>query len=386
MTLWIQRWCDLPEEVWTEIFSWVPPDSLIRSKCVSKSWYSLINSLIKSPDFVNKHLRNIDKNVLSSTSTCLVFCCVSFACGWQDLYKSVTVLHDHHNSKGNRREEHNCEDFRLPNLSGKLNLALANRSHCDGIICLANYKTLVLCNPAINESRILPKPCIERRGFVSLGVVLGYDSRANDYKVVRFGHNRLIRDQSESFKIRAEVYSLRSDSWKEIRVQLELDCYPHAGKGIFCKGAFYWHLQTHNTIVSFNMFDEVFRSALLPNNLLVERRDHLIQLTVWNESVALFIFPQIEAVTKCIEVWVTDGPCSWIKKLTIRPPVDVAFPVAFLKNDEVLMKANRRRFVLYNIHSQMLSEFTFAENTAPDWDFSYVRSLVSVQGGNQSRS
>lgn len=73
------------------------------------------------------------------------------------------------------------------------------RYHCNGIFCVFNpYSgTFTLCNPAIKEFKLLPKPCHE---FVFTEVEFGYDPKSNDYyKVVIFGPECL----SKSF--RAEV-------------------------------------------------------------------------------------------------------------------------------------------------------------------------------------
>ncbi|PON44946.1 F-box domain containing protein [Trema orientale] len=390
---------DLPEEVFVEIFSWLPLESLMQFKCVSKSWYALINYLVKNPTFVNKQIYNIDKKNLSPK--CLVFCCPGTAY-WrhpeleslrQGLFETITICHDGTES-GNVNSAK--EVFRLPTLPSELCLTHALMSHCNGIICLAFHQTVILCNPAINEWRTLPEPCLTHKnaGFWVRGVGFGYDSRANDYKIVRFGHDMLCRGT------RAEVYSMRRDSWSEIQIQFEFDrlgfkCSPSVGKEVFCRGVFYWSIRSSTrSIISFDVFDEVFRSIPLPDNLRVVRENHFTKLAVWNESIALFFYKQEKAVTNFIEVWVMDddcsagakGSCYWIKKLIIRPPVDIAYPLAFLKHDEVLIKANVGMFVLYNIHSHMVRNLTFTENTDPSWDFSYVKSLLSVQGGNQSSS
>ena len=138
------------------------------------------------------------------------------------------------------------------------------------------------------------------------------------------------------------------------------------------------------------MFDEVFHNISFPDNLLVVLKDQFIQLALWNESVALFISHSINHVTYSTDVWVMDdcsggvkGSCSWIKKLTVTPPMDLAFPLAFLKNDELLMQATARefRFVVYKLHSQMHTNIPFIEDINPHWGFSYMKSLLSVQGG-----
>ncbi|PON51467.1 hypothetical protein TorRG33x02_311380, partial [Trema orientale] len=390
--------CDLPEEVLEEILSWVPPESLIRFKCVTKSWYAHINSLLKNPEFVNKHLHNLN-NKISSSST-LIFSSVSIAHRQHpemeslrhSLFKSVTVFHDHHNERNGGNFVR--EDFRLPTLPSEVNLSGAVRSHCNGIICLAHDETIILCNPAIREWRILPKPCVSYGEFCVKPVGFSYDSRGNDYKVVRLGTDSFRRDGIKRFKMRAEVYSMSSDSWKETGIQLEFDRLPHLGKEVFCKGVFYWFIFSgRNIILSFDLFDEVFHTIRLPNNLVEATKDHSIESAVWNESIALFVYRQENAITESIEVWVTDDcsggvndSCSWIKKLTIRPPVDVAYPLAFLKNDEVLMKATSRTFVLYNLRSQMIRNLSFMDvpMSCVDWDYSYVKSLISVHGGSQT--
>ncbi|PON47926.1 F-box domain containing protein [Parasponia andersonii] len=402
-------WCDdLLEDVLVEIFSWLSPECLIGFKCVSKSWYSLISSLIKNPEFVTKHIRN--NNILSSRSTtCLLFCCYAFAYEShmyptldslrQKLFKSITVFYDQ-DERRNDRGNFVGQDLRLPrNLPSDVSLCKALRSHCNGIICLGCDDTIILCNPAIMEWRTLPKPClVANSGFSPLRVAFGYDSRGDDYKVVRFGYTKVLGgDQKEYYNIRAEVYSMRSESWREIEFGTPIQfpiVYPFIGRQVFLRGVFYWFEWSRDILLSFNVADEVFDGMPLPNNLLAARKRHSVKLAVWNESIAFLIYKRDNGVIKAIDIWVMDDYCSdgvkcsfsnWIKKLTFTPPADVACPVAFLKNDEILMQATRSRFVLYNIRSQVHRNLTFREMPAKlIWDFSYVRSFLSVHRGSQS--
>ncbi|PON34380.1 F-box domain containing protein [Trema orientale] len=399
-----RRCSDLPEDVLEEIFSWLPPESLVRFKCVSKSWYALINFLIKNLEFVNKHLRNIDKKIFSSTYS--VFSCLTdlshcrnISLLHRDMFKSLTVFHEHDYNKSHHLN-YVSEDFRLPTPVCNLYLYAALSSHCNGIICLASGSTLVLCNPATKEVRVLPRPCLSFDDLWVQQVVFGYDSRANDYKIVRLVRKRFIRDQMEYYlKSRAEMYSMGIDSWREINgIPVEIDSFADIGKEVFCNGVFYWPVRARNEFIfSFDLFDEEFNIISLPNNPLVSQRDHVTKLAVWNESLALFLYPAESEVPKSIEVWVMDdcsdhdskGSCSWINKFVIEPLVGgFATPLTFLKNYKLLMQATDGGLILYDLRSQMLHKLTIVQavSSIPVWEFSYVKSLVSVQGGSRSIS
>ncbi|PON47168.1 F-box domain containing protein [Trema orientale] len=384
---------DLPEEVVMELFSWVAPESLMRLKCVNKSWYAHINSLMKDRAFVSKHLDNMKKMMLSST--CILFCCVppfrhrNPDSPGQKQFKSLTVFHDDSDNHIN----YVCEVFNLPaSLLRAMNSAHAFKSHCNGIICVAHLQEIILLNPTTKEWRTLSRSCLDYDDLTAMGVGFGYDSRANDYKIIRFGHTKFLLGRIQHFKTRAEIYSMRSDSWREIGIHLVFDSSPHLGNEVFCKGVFYWFMRTHNVIISFNMFDEVFHSIPLPDNLHAALYDHFISLAVWNESVAFLYSERSVTSAYSIEVWVMDDcsggakdSCTWTKKVTIRPDlVGVAYPLAILKNDELLVKTANGKVILYNLHSQMLRNSNIIEglNSVLFWYFSYVKSLVSVQGGS----
>ncbi|PON44947.1 F-box domain containing protein [Trema orientale] len=396
-----RRCYDLPEEVLVEIFSWLPTDSLIRFKCVSKSWYALISFLIKNPEFVSKHLRNIDNKI--SSSTCLVFCCAGYGQRRhpelkflrRNMFQSLTIFHDDDNERdfGNYVPQH----FDLPLLPARdQHASNVVGIHCDGIICQADYHgNVILCNPAIKEWRTLPKPRLDDGCLATKGVGFGYDPRANDYKVVRFGCERIPRvGQVDYSKTKAEVYSMGTDSWREIGIHLKFDRFLVRAQKFFSRGVFYWSMWAPTyMVISFHMSDELFHSMTLPNDLVVTQGEQIIPtVTVWNESVALFLYHAKIGVAKSFEVWVMDdyyvgikGTCSWIRKLVVGPLVDIATPLAFLKNDEFLMEATDGSLILYDLRRQVLRKRIQAVSRLRCWDFSYVKSLVSVQGGSQSR-
>ncbi|PON47167.1 F-box associated domain, type, partial [Trema orientale] len=332
------------------------------------------------------------------STTCLVFsspfaiwCYENLGLKCGNLFTSYSLFHD---------DDKNCvvKDFDLDTPLSKVDVTYAMRSHCNGIICIASPQTILLCNPAIKECRTLPKTCLclADDGFVRLGMGFNHDSKANDYKFVRFGYDTRLRNEMGNFVKRAEIYSMRKDAWREIGIDLNFVGLPSRHTQFFCKGVFYWFMETcEYFIVSFNMFDEVFRSIPLPNNFHVIRKDHRTKLALWNASVALFLCHCERQFTDTIEVWVMDncssdvqGSCSWRKTLIIGPLVDIGAPLIFLKNDEILMKASDGSLILYNPRTQRHTKITSiqAANGNPHCEFSYVQSLVSVQGGSRYHS
>ena len=191
------------------------------------------------------------------------------------------------------------------------------------------------------------------------------------------------------FQMTKRLLGLGSIGFSLIGIDLEFECFPIRHKEVFCKGGFYWSLWAYRyVIVSFDVFDEVFRSVPLPDSLLVTRVEQ-IKLAVWNESVALFFYPGEGRAPVTIEVWVLDasfrgvkGSCSWIKKLTIGPLVNIMTPCTFWNNDELLLEAIDGRLFSYNLTSKMLRNLTIqGVERIRRWDFSYVKSLVSVRSG-----
>ena len=78
------------------------------------------------------------------------------------------------------------------------------------LLTLKTNGTMILCNPALPESRILPK---SKNAIYGKTIVtgFGYDSRANDYKVVAIWFPFVGLDEVEVY-----VYTLGFDSWREI--------------------------------------------------------------------------------------------------------------------------------------------------------------------------
>ncbi|XP_039066892.1 F-box/kelch-repeat protein At3g06240-like [Hibiscus syriacus] len=144
---------------------------------------------------------------------------------------------------------------------------------CNGLVCLKEDK-VSLWNPSARELKILPISSVSRppladfTSFDCLG--FGFDSQIDDYKVVRFVTNYFEHKEDVSripdWNHQVELYSLKSDSWKEIPAP---DIYPYDGPpefNIYIDGCYYWQASGNfdYLFLSFHMVNEKFSTLPLP--------------------------------------------------------------------------------------------------------------------------
>ena len=174
---------DLPDEIVLEILTRLPVKSLLRFRCVCKSWYSSI----ANPNFISTHFNNNHHDDAS-------------------LFRSHS--HEVCTLASNRTFE-TISEFRIPfTFHSSFPKILGS---CNGILCFSDYfmsacNDIYLLNPSIRKFKRLPDTCLTHLSNVALG--FGYDSLNNDYKVVRISLTRV----EPMLPPEAEVYSLSSDS------------------------------------------------------------------------------------------------------------------------------------------------------------------------------
>ncbi|GMN73641.1 hypothetical protein TIFTF001_053724, partial [Ficus carica] len=309
------RICDLPKELVEEIMSRMSPESLKQFKCVSKTWYAFINALISNPAFVAKHLENMKKKSLSSRF--LQFSNLTTV--------DSTPLEEQEWSVRNARhlltlanDDNNNSDC-IPCVTEDLNFLLHDHNwltdffvvgNCNGIICLSRNlldDIILLLNPALRQIKIIFDSRF--RDYYKVRYMgFGYDSGASDYKVVIVGHT------SYASPIKAEVYTLSTDSWKEIQMDVEVRGSPDDCKIVYHNGVsywFYWDFLDHVfTITCFDFGDEVFRSIPLPDYVQREVRklEKYPEFGVWNESLVLLCFHRSDPAF--IDMWVMNSNSS----------------------------------------------------------------------------
>ncbi|KAK6138796.1 hypothetical protein DH2020_027460 [Rehmannia glutinosa] len=184
----------LPDDVIIEILSRLPVQSILKFRCVCKSWLSSISS----QKFVKTHLKNSKKDSDFRQHRIMLNCRGNFKqfSVRSLLYEPIIDTFDTNDVAYNPTKS--------------VNWVVGS---CDGLICVAtNKKDLILWNPSTRIFKRLPDFGVEinQSGYFAYG--LGFDKSSDDYKIVGFFNNSWFL-----FEVTVKVYSLKSDQWKTIK-------------------------------------------------------------------------------------------------------------------------------------------------------------------------
>ncbi|XP_062152249.1 F-box/kelch-repeat protein At3g06240-like [Alnus glutinosa] len=396
----------LPNEVIIEILSRLPVKSLIRFRCVCKTWCSLI----ASPHFIATHLNRALSKSNAQHPPYLLFHYFD-----SDFQTQCFTLHysddpfpanhsDKHlafySSPGIRTRELSLDQEieEIEEKRGYLNDFLHVVGSSNGVVCLADYvfrknsgSLCVLWNPSIQKVILLPDPNIGANfgGFTSNGPVIrslgfGYDPKTDDYKLVKAVY---LEDPTHILHPLVEIYSLRMGAWRSVTTPpppyvIEL-CYV----SVFLNGAVHWRVHTpsgqgdfRNVIVSLDMEDEAFGELAMPKSLEgVKFLD--VNLAVIDGLLALV--PCNEwgiAVTEPHSVWVMKeyGVAeSWTKVFDICIPGRLDRVIGFTKNGEVLVVDDMGKLFSYEPSSQQALDLNILGGLKDSFYLdTYVESLV----------
>ncbi|XP_059280934.1 F-box/kelch-repeat protein At3g23880-like isoform X1 [Lycium ferocissimum] len=241
------------EEILLDILSRLPMLPLLRFKCVSKFW----KTLISDPYFIMKH-QSHHKNDLNSQKLLVVEDMTTF---FSSSLSTVQLVEDVQNLDcvSNIKPFDNCNIYGC----------------CDGLVLLGfvnRYdKQLLLWNPSTRESTVLPHPEFTP-GRTTFG--LGYDATSDGYMILKLDRGSDDIDLPASY----EILALKSGSWRKIRNFPTMVC-PNTGYVLeidpidadhnmeplaFLHGAFHWlGLSYGYSLVSFSSSDKVFREIPL---------------------------------------------------------------------------------------------------------------------------
>lgn len=415
------------EDMMGNILSRLPPKSLMRFRCVLKSWHDLIDK----PSFVDQHLSTAMDNKVTSSTYVLLKHNVLTDPSIKDDEKAVraTLFNPDSNQRDILLSSLNLgslvddgleiENHVVPPPMRGYALSLEISGSCDGLICLNTFNSedIVLCNPALEEYRVLPKSCIllpprvprqfeenEDDDYYEEDdddeiesnpkcVGFGYDPNSKDYKVVRAA--QFVSGVFTQHPSKVEVYSLAADTWREIPVDIQPHGSLNPSYQMYFKGFFYWiayWTEERNVILSFDMSEEVFHDIALPES--GPDAYEYTSIAVWKDSLVLLTYPVENEAPKTLDLWVLDEDLKgakglWTKHFAIGPlEKGVEAPLLFWKDEELLMVTTKGDVVNYSLDTQKLKHVPRHGLGEPTniQAVPYVNSIVSIQPGNKIES
>ncbi|XP_062014463.1 F-box protein CPR1-like [Rosa rugosa] len=313
---------NFPEELIEEILLKLPIKSLIRFSEVCKSW----NSLIKSPNFIYTQLnRTIQSNNQNDSHLLLLEGLLSST--------KIFLLHPAHNPTFDV-DKKLTEPSAINTTAGSFSLKnFSVVGTCNGLVCLANYihGVAVIWNPLVRKYVILPSCSVRSlSGFVRFA--FGYDSRTNDYKVLK----TVVCDQKPSH---VEVWSLARGSWMSLDAAIiPPDFKPRDYSYLrypFVNGALHWVGLRHGVIMTFDMSTELFGEIMMPEVVTRDAENKFI--SKYRESLALLC----KSNENSIHIWVMKeygSADSWIQLSTL-PQGSWTRPLCFTEScDELVLQ------------------------------------------------
>ncbi|XP_017255807.1 F-box protein CPR1-like [Daucus carota subsp. sativus] len=347
------------ESLIAEFLCRLPVKILLRCRCVSKLWCSLIDS----PSFVKKHLkRSIECRMGTGV---IIRECISYSVDFDSLDNGSAIEID--------------EPLKT------LLCETGSVGTCNGLLCVFNMMgDMFLWNPATKKCRKLPTAPADFRSVFNFSWSslsgFGFDVVNDDYKVLRI----LRPDDPFLSGSKVVVYSLKTNSWKrlqDIPVQYQLN----ASWGNYLGGALHWIMvKTRDvesffpSILAFDLGVENCREIPMPH-----KNGKEMSLVIFEESLCVLEFH----LDIHVDVWVmTDYGVenSWCKLFSVEQPKVsescMTFkPLAYSKSQrDVLVQVNTEKLIWYNLEKKEVRTVKIA-NIPDVFDVEvFTESLVSL--------
>ncbi|KAL4600523.1 hypothetical protein ACB092_11G204800 [Castanea dentata] len=366
----------LPYDVLVEILHRLPVKSLIRFRCVSKSW----NSLITSPAFINS---NLTRSHSDSNKLIVRYLDVT---PHVERYK---LIHEDDNDNNVSSSSEQIQDLKLPLRGSRSYFQLVGSAN--GLFCLYEGNRFILWNPCIRKFITLPNPSVTAE--FSCYPAFGFDSRTNDYKVVRIAYRSFTGFEGAKPPL-VEVYSVSEGSW---RVTSGGDSYPPKitmsdwpQQAASLNGAVYfvandWGDARNLIVLSFDLGDEVFRLISLPNGKFRLHADARVFTSEFKGLLSLICYESWR-YSYCIWVMKEYGIVdSWTKQFNIDLNMEDWKVLGFWKNDHVLVQKIQSGGLMlfsYDHVTLQLKNLGFCKSTGCSYADKYVENLVLVDKPN----
>ncbi|XP_058203831.1 F-box/kelch-repeat protein At3g23880-like [Rhododendron vialii] len=354
---------DLLPELIVEILSRLPVKSLLRFRCVSKSW----RSLISRPEFAKTHLSLASMGTDYTHHHRLI---LSYPYPHTDVKSCslYSILNEQCDT---------AVDLDFPSKVSNHRGTIVGC--CDGLVCVASDREVFIWNPSTRKSKRLPDVEIPSPYHYIAMHGFGYDESIDDYKVAVFSCDA--NNYNRGFEAEGKVYSLRTNSWR--RIGGFPRCLHMDVSGTYLNRALHWIVSRESDaiIISLDLAEETYGEVLLPDY----GDGHLCRsfLDVLNGCLRI-----VCAYHEYVDVWVLKEYGireSWTKLVVIPRAIPRAThplgrhyptPVCILKNDEVLVNVYTH-LVRYNPKDGTSIHLLIRNCSEQFIVYPYIESLVS---------
>ncbi|XP_045821554.1 F-box protein At1g11270-like isoform X1 [Trifolium pratense] len=373
----------MPDEISYSILSKLPLKSLKRFECVQKSWSIL---------FENHHFMNMFRDNLLSYSDPASLILRVFKNRKQLFYSFSGERFE--NNKVKLDWSNPCENY-----------IFGSRS-INGTFCLhgsVHYSEIVLWTPATQTRKLLPDSVAESFkmfipdeadvSFLYHVQGFGYDRLINDYKVIRYvgiyvdsypGDEDWLEDLDSDHLW--EIYSLRSNSWRKLHVDMPYTLQCYGDTQIYMDGVCHWLCEHYNfepCLVSFYLSNEEFFVTPIPSDVddCFDVKVSWINLAVLNESIALISY-HTETTTFHISILSEFGMKeSWTKLFIAGPLPCVERPIIVGTKGEIFFIRKDEELVWLDLSTQMIRELGYKrEPYTMLWIIIYKDGILSIEG------
>ncbi|GAA0173532.1 hypothetical protein LIER_27125 [Lithospermum erythrorhizon] len=336
----------IPQEVITEILSWAQVKTLLRFRCVCKSWCVLIDS----QRFVKMHLNRTLKS--SSDQKLLLSGHILNSADFDSIFETNIA----------KIEQIDPPVRCLPT-------GIQVIGCCNGLVCLTgtSYKhktSVMLWNPSTRKSKELPHldECITHYlGF-------GYDAVHDDYKVAS------IMQSEDALHTTLRVYSSRSNTFGKVQ-EFPYGSVINGADGVFAVGVLHWIVSSGldepgKWIVAFNLATETTQLVPQPDCRL--KKGFKSNLAVLEGNLSLIYYYR-EKYTADIWIMKDYGKKeSWEKIASIR--------------NQILLEKNDEDLVCYDLEEKSAKSVELQGDLGLYFQYGvYSGSLVQLNSGDPTK-
>ncbi|KAI5441518.1 F-box only protein 8 [Lathyrus oleraceus] len=352
----------IPDDLTVSILSKLPLKSLVRFRCVRKSWSFL---------FQDSYFMNIYRIHFASNHnyTYADHSCIS--------HELIQPYYELHNAlflyRGKSFENKVRLDWPPPIQQHDLGFQFMG-SVLDGTLCFSqNWEipNTVFWNINTNKFKTLPPSSLEFpppfyhnaacaiHGF-------GYDHVTDDHKLIRHvAHCLHVTDDEDlipPYQANWEVYSLRSNSWKKVDIDMS-NGYFNTDLRVHVNGVCHWCDEPEDCLVSFDLTNDAFFRTPLPSRLdgnfgllLVDKR-----FVALNGSVAFISTWETSCANKLttfhISVLAELGRKeSWTKLFIVGPLPCIYHPIGAGNKGDIFFLSKDRKLVQFDLITQRIEK------------------------------